>query len=709
VYGWLFSLLMLVGLLFSSGIAQEVHAAPMDSGLPYLTVGGGSENPPLQFYDVLNRNLFVQHDPKIYLVFWGPNWNSDTGTVSTIANTFKALAGSEYNNILSQYWDSTGGYFTNKVTLMDDPPLIDASTPPSNLDIGFETSFGVWDNAQIRHEADHVIQQQGWNVDQNTQIIVFPQKGSTYNHGNNFCGVHSYDSTAASPYAYGLVQYGDQTSGCNFVNDTASNIAWTGVHEYTEMVTDPQIHANPTLSGSPWFTAGSTGWHTVDGNQSTPQEIADLCSGYYPTNNSSIPYYYANGVPLPYLWSNIANGCVMSQGQEFASPDYTAPFHGIHTVQGAILTHYYAFGADTGGLGQPVSEETPIAGGRVSYFANNGCGPVSAIYWSPATGANTVYGCIMARYQDLGEANSFLGFPVTDETDAPGGGRVNYFTGTSWGSYCTAFGGSAPYSNSNAAIYWNGNDALAVKGCIYNYYQDVAGGPAGSMGLGLPISEETPLNGGVIETFAGSSCGSSTGSAIYDSNGTGVHAMKGCIYYYYNTYYNGTSGMGFPTSDELSMGGGHAQHFSNGRYLYDGPGTGIHQVIGAILGQYINLGEANSFLGFPVSDETSTPGGTGRVSYFGGTTWGSHCGSAGPYNSYGAIYWSGASGAWEVHGCLYDAYIHRFGGPDGRLGFPVENQENPSGGGHLQYFQNGYLQDDVNGNITMHIICPPAC
>lgn len=34
--------------------------------------------------------------------------------------------------------------------------------------------------------------------------------------------------------------------------------------------------------------------------------IADLRSGYYPTSNSSASYYHANGVPVPYLWSNKA-------------------------------------------------------------------------------------------------------------------------------------------------------------------------------------------------------------------------------------------------------------------------------------------------------------------------------------------------------------------------------------------------------------------
>jgi hypothetical protein len=304
-----------LGIALASGKGPMVGSAtPRDlavtaSALPYKTVSGEKEKPPLAFYDGIcahklfcHRDLFAQLNPKVFLVFWGPKWKSNTSAVTKITNTFKALSGSSYNGILSQYVS----HFVNKIAVTS---VIDSSTPPSDIDIGFETTAGVIFHGQVRHEADKEISQRHWSVNRNTQIIVFPQVGSTYNHGNNFCGVHAYNSTAAHPYAYGLVQYGDKNKGCNFVGNATGNIIWNAVHEYTEMVTDPQIFATATLN-PPFYTALSTGWHTHDSSKTTPQEVADLCGGYYPTRNSSISYFHANGVPVPYLWSNRAKGCV---------------------------------------------------------------------------------------------------------------------------------------------------------------------------------------------------------------------------------------------------------------------------------------------------------------------------------------------------------------------------------------------------------------
>src|SRR5438552_385874 len=47
----------------------------------------------------------VQRHPKVFLVFWGPQWDSDVThyTVKSAADaTFRSLAGGQYNNILSQ-------------------------------------------------------------------------------------------------------------------------------------------------------------------------------------------------------------------------------------------------------------------------------------------------------------------------------------------------------------------------------------------------------------------------------------------------------------------------------------------------------------------------------------------------------------------------------------------------------------------------------
>jgi hypothetical protein len=211
VCGLLCLLLLLEGQL--GGLANAQAASAATKVLPY-NAGGESEKPPLALYNAISvRDApVVQHDPHVYLIFWGPAWKTDKDKViPQVKSTFAALHASAYNNVLTQYHDYQGNIH-NDVRVA--ASIIDATTPPSNLDIGFETDFGVWNNAQIRHEADKEIAARHWQVNRDSQVIVFPQKGSTYAYGANFCGVHSYDSTASSAYAYAEIQYGDRNAGC---------------------------------------------------------------------------------------------------------------------------------------------------------------------------------------------------------------------------------------------------------------------------------------------------------------------------------------------------------------------------------------------------------------------------------------------------------------------------------------------------------------
>ena len=317
------TLLLIALILGGAWIANSAATAPAagavtplglvvaNHALPYKTVNGAKEKPPLKYLNnIANRPKFVQRFPTVFLIFWGPKWFDQSGiTISdNIFFTFSVLGHTSYNGILAEY---TPGHFSNALNV---DMVVDSSTPPANMDLGFETPIGVWNNAQGRHEADKEIKTQHWNVNRNDQIIIFPQKGSTFSHGNTFCGVHSFDSTAANStgphhYAYAFVQYGDKNHGCNFVGNTTGDIIWNAVHEYTEMLTDPQIFVTFTRK-APHYIAKGTGWHTQDSSQITPQEVADLCGGYSPAATPQLSFFHVNGFPVPYLWSNKAHGCV---------------------------------------------------------------------------------------------------------------------------------------------------------------------------------------------------------------------------------------------------------------------------------------------------------------------------------------------------------------------------------------------------------------
>jgi len=105
-------------------------------------------------------------------------------------------------------------------------------------------------------------------------------------------------------------------------------------------------------------------------------------------------------------------------GREFESPS------GRFEVYGEVLKKYLAFGGSTSVLGFPVGDETgcPDGVGRFQHFQGG------SIYWTPSTGAHVVYGAIRDRWAAIGWERSYLGYPLTDETDFDGG-RMNQFQG----------------------------------------------------------------------------------------------------------------------------------------------------------------------------------------------------------------------------------------------------------------------------------------
>lgn len=112
---------------------------------------------------------------------------------------------------------------------------------------------------------------------------------------------------------------------------------------------------------------------------------------------------------------------------------------GAHEVQGCIFREYVVYmGGPGGALGFPLKDEQSIDGGHVSYFAGQLCGAGgpngsgSAILDTPATKAHEVQGCIYADYEQVG-GPGYLGFPLTDEQGIAGG-RVSYFAGQGCGS-----------------------------------------------------------------------------------------------------------------------------------------------------------------------------------------------------------------------------------------------------------------------------------
>lgn len=203
--------------------------------------------------------------------------------------------------------------------------------------------------------------------------------------------------------------------------------------------------------------------------------------------------------------------------------------------------------------------------------------------------------------------------------------------------------------------------------------------------LGAPTGEETAIGKGRYRTYQR--------GVIYWAPDSGAHEVHGAILTQYNKHQGATGSLGFPLQDELPGGrpGSMVSRFEYGA-IYWSPGTGAWETHGAIFAHYLYKGGDKSFLGLPVSDEMNCANGQGRESRFQG----------------GTIFWSSATGAFEVHGAILAKYL-ALGGPGGFLGFPISDETdvvNSSGqasGGKLSRFQGGTIYwSPASGAFEVH-------
>jgi uncharacterized protein with LGFP repeats len=273
---------------------------------------------------------------------------------------------------------------------------------------------------------------------------------------------------------------------------------------------------------------------------------------------------------------------------------------------------------------------------------------------------HSVCGAIRDKYLSLGGAY-FLGFPTTDESPTPDGiGRYNYFS-------------------NHAAIYWTPNTgAWSIHGAILDKWASL--GWETSF-LGYPTDDEsgTPDGIGRYNYF-------SRHGAIYWTPGTGAWSIHGAILDKWASFGWETSFLGYPTTDEGGTpdGIGRYNYFSGHGAIYWTPSLGAWSIHGAILDKWASFGWETSFLGYPTTDEGTTPNGIGRYNYFSG---------------HGAIYWTGATGAWSIHGAILDKWAN-LGWETSFLGFPVTDETGtPDGIGRFNHFSSDADPNNQDGSI----------
>lgn len=235
--------------------------------------GGGGRNVNLQYH--LGP---VRHGTHVVAIFWGTGWKNYTGDkITGLTREYQNLTGSAYAATNSEYTDTTN--VDPSVTF--DGSIVDTSPSPSNA-----PSTGT-----IAQEVVHAL---ALNNQTPTAGYYYPVY---IDHGRGtagYCAWHSSTNTGTI-YQFGFFFNLDGDGGCD-VSDSyhSTGLASLGNvtgHEYSEMVTDPQLNAwydqqgNENADKCAWHFSGQAvqlsnkeNW-TIQGNWSNAAYTAG--TGYY--------------------------------------------------------------------------------------------------------------------------------------------------------------------------------------------------------------------------------------------------------------------------------------------------------------------------------------------------------------------------------------------------------------------------------------------
>lgn len=238
-------------------------------------------------------------------------------------------------------------------------------------------------------------------------------------------------------------------------------------------------------------------------------------------------------------------------------------------------------------IGAPTGDQfkTPQKDGAGQHFEGG------SLYWSAKTGTHEVHGNIRDKWKALGWENSFLGFPVTNETATPDGyGKFNFFEG--------------------GCIYYHPNlGTFAVPKMIAEVWKK-EGWEKGK--LGYPISDEIIKNNNSIQKFEfGAVISTKSGAyqVIYNSE-----KNKRGLYTKWLETGAENSYLGDLVTPNRSYPKNPYQYFAEFQkgYIYESFIKGTNNVDafvirkGPIFDYYVSKKWEQGYLGLPISDEMSS-------------------------------------------------------------------------------------------------------
>ena len=322
------------------------------------------------------------------------------------------------------------------------------------------------------------------------------------------------------------------------------------------------------------------------------------------------------------------------------------------TSAGAVDAAWAASGGAAGMLRSPVGTETSTPDGRGAYRHYEG----GSVYWTATTGAHVVRGAPLDRWASLGWERSSLGYPVSGTTPVPGlSGLYQHFEGGS--------------------LYYNkATGTRVVAGAVRDRWASL-GWERSSLGFPTGDTTATPDGRGSYQHFQGGS--------VYATSTTGAHPVAGAMRSSWATRGWERSPLGYPTSaaGRTADGRGSYQWFEGG-LLLDGPG-GVRAVGGTVLTTWARIGSERSVLGYPTSEQGTTPDRRATYQHFEG----------------GSLYVVTGTGAAVVEAAARDAWAAA-GWERSRLGYPTGSTAR-SGTGSVTPFQGGRVRVDAGGRAVV--------
>ncbi|MDA8322958.1 MAG: ricin-type beta-trefoil lectin domain protein [Actinomycetota bacterium] len=298
------------GIVYALGHAPKAAHGAGTTSASGATVASGCSEP--------NCNLVyhggpVQHDPKIYLLLWGPTWQtsaSEQATAAYLDSFLKGLGAQPQDNwstITAQYTDSTGFPGIHGSEYMG--TFYDTSIPPTGVT---PTKLGA--------EADAFAKTHHLTGDVNAQIVIATQSGTcpsgfgsggTCPSGGQYCAWHTNSVNTGVTFT-NLPYLLDAGSSCgeNFVNSGSQGL-YDGFsivegHEYAETITDPvpPVTVNNVTTGGGWIDTADK----VSGG-----EIGDKCAWLNSGTGAAADVTLSTGTfAMQSLWNNAAGACTMS-------------------------------------------------------------------------------------------------------------------------------------------------------------------------------------------------------------------------------------------------------------------------------------------------------------------------------------------------------------------------------------------------------------